>query len=67
MVHYYKADAAYVRISSDELWKMEEEVIIVKNKNELYDYLLKSSMKRKNIGEKTVADRYFIEWSVFEL
>ena len=40
---------------------MEEEVIIVKNKNELYDYLLKSSMKRKNIGEKTVADRYFIE------
>ena len=40
---------------------MEEEVIIVKNKNELYDYLLKSSMKRKNNGEKTVADRYFIE------
>ena len=52
MVHYCKADAAYVRISSDKLWKVEEEVIIVEYKDELYEYFLKSSMKRKILAGK---------------
>ena len=68
MVYYCKADAAYVRISSDKLWKMEEVFIIVEYKNELYEYLLKSSMKKRILAEKQylVADEYFIEWSVFK-
>ena len=49
---YCKADAAYVRVSSDKLRKMEEEVIIVEYKNELYEYLLKSSMKRSILSGK---------------
>ena len=53
---YCKADAAYVRISSDNLWKIEEEVIIVECKNELYEYLLKIFHEEKNTGWKTVAD-----------
>ena len=52
MVYYCKADAAYVRISSDKLWKMEEEVIIVDYKNEFYGYLLKASSKRRILAGK---------------
>ena len=35
---YCEADAAYVRISSDKLWKMEENVIIVEYNSEVYEY-----------------------------
>ena len=42
---------------------MEEVFIIVEYKNELYEYLLKSSMKKRILAEKQylVADEYFIE------
>ena len=38
MLYYCKADTAYVRISSDKLLKMEEEIMIVEYGSGLYDY-----------------------------
>ena len=52
MLYYCKADTPYVRISSDKLLKMEEEIMIVEYGNGLYDYLLKSSMKRRILAGK---------------
>ena len=63
MVYYYKEDAAYVRISSDKLRKMEEEVISVEYKNELYEYLLTSSMKRRIRPGKQLPTAIFLsDW-----
>ena len=51
-VYYLKADAAYARISSDKLRKMEEEVFTVEYKHEFHECLFKSSMKRRILAGK---------------
>ena len=69
MFYYCRTDVARVRISSDKLWKLQYEVSIVENGNELYEYCnlpCREEYWLENNSRRVNKDISFV-FSVFEL